>query len=198
MNAPLSIEQIRKLAWQSGMSAAQFLAAQKKARERRINQASVERLIAEREIAEMKRKAKREIFERSWECMIEMASQVQKLRLIAGCDDAVPCYVSMASIREFVSRRYGVSLIDMDSPSRTARLKQPRLEFYWLCRKLTTNSFESIGKLCGGRDHSTVAHGTYQYERLQRVKAGAERPKPMDNTFDFDKIILDIKPEDLV
>jgi len=63
------------------------------------------------------------------------------------------------TIVQAVAEFYSVSLPDIVSPRRTRRLVRPRHVTWFLCRRLTTNSFAEIGRQLGGRDHAAVLHG---------------------------------------
>src|SRR5262245_1257922 len=52
-----------------------------------------------------------------------------------------------------------LSLPDIVSPRRTRRLVRPRHVTWFLCRRLTTNSFAEIGRQLGGGGHAAVLHG---------------------------------------
>ena len=57
----------------------------------------------------------------------------------------------------------------------------------YLCRELTSNPLESIGKLLGGRDHSTIIHGANKV--ADEYKRNDEYKKQIDS------IIKKIKPD---
>ena len=54
---------------------------------------------------------------------------------------------------------YGYTPGDLQGPSRRQRLVEARHVAMFLCRGLTDLSLPRIGKLIGGRDHTTVMHG---------------------------------------
>ncbi len=54
---------------------------------------------------------------------------------------------------------YGISKEKIVSPQRSKDINQPRQTAMYLIRTLTDISFEEIGNLLGGRDHSTVMSG---------------------------------------
>jgi chromosomal replication initiator protein len=53
---------------------------------------------------------------------------------------------------------FGVTMNDLCGPSRTRTLVQARQVAMYLCRELTDLSLPNIGKVFGGRDHTTVMH----------------------------------------
>ena len=62
---------------------------------------------------------------------------------------------------------YGFSLADLQGPSRRQPLVRARQVAMYLCRQLTELSLPKIGKLFGGRDHTTVMHAVAKITRLQ-------------------------------
>ena len=71
-----------------------------------------------------------------------------------------------AAIIAVVAASYGVSLTDMEGPSRREPLVTARQIAMYLCRTLTELSLPKIGRHLGGRDHSTVLHGVKKITRL--------------------------------
>ncbi|MGA7807135.1 helix-turn-helix domain-containing protein [Bradyrhizobium sp.] len=65
--------------------------------------------------------------------------------------------IKIADIQMAVCRHYGVSVGDLLSPSRTAKLAYPRRLAMYLARELTHRSWHHIGRLFR-RDHTTAIH----------------------------------------
>jgi chromosomal replication initiator protein len=55
-------------------------------------------------------------------------------------------------------KRYGLTLEELRSSSRAARVAWPRQVAMYLARELTDQSLPAIGRQLGGRDHTTVLH----------------------------------------
>jgi len=66
--------------------------------------------------------------------------------------------VTVDNIKETVSEYFKISVKDMDSPSRSKPIARPRMIAMTLARELTGQSYPSLGKQFGDRDHSTVMH----------------------------------------
>ncbi|MEP9412161.1 MAG: chromosomal replication initiator protein DnaA [Candidatus Brocadia sp.] len=66
--------------------------------------------------------------------------------------------VSIEAVIEAVSRRFHVSVSQLQSKRRTRSLTLPRQIAMYLSRKMTNMSLTEIGGYIGGRDHSTVIH----------------------------------------
>jgi chromosomal replication initiator protein len=81
--------------------------------------------------------------------------------------DLMPAYEStpdIAAIQRVVSDYFHIHLAELKSKKRTQHVAFCRQVAMYLCRKLTTNSFPSIGEHFG-RDHSTVIHAVNLIER---------------------------------
>jgi hypothetical protein len=61
-------------------------------------------------------------------------------------------------IQRIVARFYSVTRLDVLSSRRTANVVWPRQVTMYLCRHLTLRSLPEIGRLTGGRDHTTAMH----------------------------------------
>lgn len=68
------------------------------------------------------------------------------------------------AIAEVCSAHYGVELADVLSARRTARLARARQVTMFLARQMTPKSLPEIGRILGGRDHTTVLHGARKIE----------------------------------
>ena len=66
--------------------------------------------------------------------------------------------ITMKSIKNEVSKYYGITIKDMDSKKRSRNIVLPRQIAMYLCKEMTDNSLPQIGKEFGGRDHTTVLH----------------------------------------
>lgn len=58
-----------------------------------------------------------------------------------------------------VAEHFGITADDITSKRRNSEFVQPRQICMYLCRKLTDESLQSIGKSLGKKDHTTVIHG---------------------------------------
>lgn len=57
-----------------------------------------------------------------------------------------------------VGRLYGVQLPQMFGPQRFRSIAWPRQVACYLASELTEASLPQIGRVCGGRDHTTILH----------------------------------------
>jgi chromosomal replication initiator protein len=73
---------------------------------------------------------------------------------------------SVEEIQQRVAERFGISRAELISPSRAAIPLRARQVAIYLTREMTDLSLPQIGRLYGGRDHSTVLNS------LRRVEAG--------------------------
>jgi chromosomal replication initiator protein len=66
--------------------------------------------------------------------------------------------ISIKTIQAIVAARYGITVEELTSPSRAARVTWPRHVALHLARELTAVSLQDIGRAFGGRNHATVLH----------------------------------------
>lgn len=66
-----------------------------------------------------------------------------------------------------VEKETGVHLDEILSPCRIPKIVRARQMYYWLARRLTEQSLPVIGRICAGKDHSTVVHGIHKVNRLR-------------------------------
>ena len=67
-------------------------------------------------------------------------------------------------IAQRLCRVFGVTLADLRSPRRNGKSMWARLAVYYWARRITTLSYPAIGRLLGGRDHTTVMRGVFTYQ----------------------------------
>lgn len=80
-----------------------------------------------------------------------------------GCGlDLLP----LNSILREVAFQYGFSRTDLRAASRGVGLVHARKTYYYRAATETLASYVQIGKLCGGRDHTTVMAGIRRYCHL--------------------------------
>ena len=65
---------------------------------------------------------------------------------------------SVTQVIEAVCGYYGIRKIDLISERKTKEVLTPRQVAMYLARELTIASFPKLGRVFGGRDHSTVMH----------------------------------------
>lgn len=69
-----------------------------------------------------------------------------------------PPVIDPARVQEEVARRFNVDICDMKGTCRSKDIVVPRQVAMYLSRELTDSSLPAIGRVFGGRDHSTVIH----------------------------------------
>ncbi len=75
----------------------------------------------------------------------------------------------IGDIRRATCRHFNMSNINLISQRRTNAVVYPRQLAMYVARELTSRSLPEIGRQFGGRDHTTVLHGTRKIAAL--VKA---------------------------
>ena len=92
--------------------------------------------------------------------------------------------LTVDEILERVCRHYGVVQTGVCGRSRKRELVVPRQVAMYFASKLTKMPASRIGRLIGGRDHSTVIHSVSQVERRMQVdKAFAEELRSIESSF---------------
>ena len=66
--------------------------------------------------------------------------------------------LSAEDVQETVASYYGISVPELVSPSRAARIVWPRQVAIHVAREFTDGSLTGIGGAFGGRNHATVLH----------------------------------------
>lgn len=90
---------------------------------------------------------------------------------IADPADQVPAPLLRPSIKAIfhaVARVLEVDYEDLLDTYRDKNLVKARHVSAWLCRRLRVGSYPLIGKIMGGRDHTTIMHGCEKIERLRK------------------------------
>lgn len=75
---------------------------------------------------------------------------------------------NLQTIKEVVAKAYKVSVLDILSRRRTARVVMPRQIAMYVCKIKTCKSLPEIGRAFGGKDHTTVLHAIRKIENMRR------------------------------
>lgn len=89
---------------------------------------------------------------------IARAAEIAFPRLILNRIEAI----QRATLTEFPT----ITLFDIRSQRRTAKIVHARQLAMFIAKKLTSQSFPEIGRRFGGRDHTTVMHAVRKIEKL--------------------------------
>jgi len=68
------------------------------------------------------------------------------------------------TILQATARVYGIQIADLLGSKRSKDIAEARQLSMWLIKSMLDYSYPSIGKILGGRDHSTVMHGVSKIE----------------------------------
>lgn len=69
-------------------------------------------------------------------------------------------------ILDTVAEHFGVSIDDISSQKRDKEFALPRQIIMYLCRTMTTETYQNIATLVGKKDHTTVISGVKKIEKL--------------------------------
>lgn len=75
--------------------------------------------------------------------------------------------LNIETVQKKVAEFYNIQVADLKSARRHKPIALPRQIAMYLCRKLTQDSFPTIGEQFGGKDHTTVMHAVSKIEALQ-------------------------------
>lgn len=78
--------------------------------------------------------------------------------------------LSSAEIIAQVAHKHGLRVAEVKGDTRTVPIVAARQEAYWRLREERQLSWAQIGKLLGGKDHTTVLHG-YRMHTKKRLEA---------------------------
>jgi chromosomal replication initiation ATPase DnaA len=73
--------------------------------------------------------------------------------------------IQMEDLIRIVIKVTGIPKVELLSNRRQKPICEARQLFYWLARKYTIASLPSIGRRCGLKDHSTIAHGVKKIDQ---------------------------------
>jgi chromosomal replication initiator protein len=85
---------------------------------------------------------------------------------------------TIKAIQQATSRYYSVSLEELLSATRAARVAWPRQVAIHLSRRLTNASLHEVGAAFGGRNHATVLHACKRVD--ERLKADPDASRSVD------------------
>ena len=80
--------------------------------------------------------------------------------------------VTIENIQKTVAEYYKIRLSDLSGKSRTRSVARPRQLAMALAKDLTSKSLPEIGKVFGGRDHTTVLHACRKIKELRESDDG--------------------------
>lgn len=104
-------------------------------------------------------------------------STVRKGPIAAGLFGARPRddRILLSKVQAVVADYFNLPRIEMVSDRRAREVARPRQISMYICSRLTPLSTPAIGRLHGGRDHTTVLHGIRQIEKLRQIDGEIER-----------------------
>ena len=82
-------------------------------------------------------------------------------------------------IIQIVSDHFGITPLDISSQKRTKEIVYPRQIVMYLCRNMTETPLQSIGRILGGRDHTTIIHGA------EKIAADMNKDENLKNTIEI-------------
>ncbi|MCQ2561400.1 MAG: chromosomal replication initiator protein DnaA [Clostridia bacterium] len=87
--------------------------------------------------------------------------------------------ITPENIKKAVAKYYGIKVADMESGNRSRNIGYPRQIAIYIIRENTNYSLPQIGKLFGGRDHTTIRHS---YEKMcEEIKTDKDLRSAVEN-----------------
>ena len=106
---------------------------------------------------------------------MELSLDVVKNSISEFVTDSDNKRITMTDIINVVCEYYNVTVEELKSKKRSKDLTHPRHVATWLCRNLTDNSQEQIGKAVGNRDHATVINSIKQINKEMSSDSSTKR-----------------------
>ncbi len=113
--------------------------------------------------------------EKNREVTVELAEEALKDIVSPGDSKAI----TPEGIMQVVADHYNLTMLDLVSQKRSKDIAYPRQIAMYLCRTMTDVSSQEIGRLMGGRDHSTILHG------VEKISSDLEVSPTLQNTIDI-------------
>ena len=82
-------------------------------------------------------------------------------------------------ILQIVADHFGLTPLDIVSQRRSKEIVYPRQITMYLCRSMMDIPLQSIGKVLGGRDHTTIIHG------CEKIAADLQKDESLKNTIEI-------------
>ncbi|EET58901.1 chromosomal replication initiator protein DnaA [Marvinbryantia formatexigens DSM 14469] len=103
---------------------------------------------------------------------IDLESAKEALKNIISPDEKR--VITPELIINTICEHFHISREDLTGSKRNSEIVFPRQIAMYLCREMTQTQFKEIGKIMGGKDHSTVIHGydkiAYEVKNNENVK----------------------------
>ncbi len=87
--------------------------------------------------------------------------------------------INVELIIQVVADHYNLTPLDILSQKRSKDIAYPRQIAMYLCRTMTDSPLQEIGRLMGGRDHSTILHG------IEKIASDLTKDPTLQNTIDI-------------
>jgi chromosomal replication initiation ATPase DnaA len=104
------------------------------------------------------------------------AAEAERRAKLRALEEAAAQRVSARLIKALVAERRGFTVADMDGPSRKRKLVLARHEAMYLAAARTNLSYVQIGRIFGGRDHTTVLVAVAAHARRNGIDSPRVKP----------------------
>jgi chromosomal replication initiator protein len=93
------------------------------------------------------------------------AAEAERRAKLQALEAAASQRISVRLIKAIVAQRHGLTVADLDGPSRKRRVVLARHEAIYTAACRTRLSYVQIGRIFGGRDHSSVRSAVERHAR---------------------------------
>lgn len=102
------------------------------------------------------------------ELVREEVRQADFERILKSTEHEAMRVLDPKEIIEVVADHFAVSMAEITGGKRKQAIVQARQVAMYLCRQLTNSSYPALGRLFGGKDHSTAMYGVKKIKTLQQ------------------------------
>ena len=75
--------------------------------------------------------------------------------------------ITLELVQEIVASHFNITIANLQSKKKARKIAHPRQIAMYLCRQMVDESYPTIGKFFGGRDHTTVLHA---YDKISKER----------------------------
>ena len=89
----------------------------------------------------------------------------------------------MDSVLRAVAEQFQLQPAQLKQKTNAQQIAYPRQIAMYLIKELTHSSLPEIGRMFGGKHHTTVLHSVQKIDKLRQTRRGFEQVDPQRNRF---------------
>ena len=90
----------------------------------------------------------------------------------------------MDSVLRAVAEQFQLQPAQLKQKTNARKIAYPRQIAMYLIKELTQSSLPEIGRMFGGKHHTTVLHSVQKIDKLRQKRSGFEQADPQRNRLD--------------